>query len=142
METNITRNQYMVIHNDFQKFNKHKRVLCVCSVGCLRSPTAAYVLSMEPFNCNTRAAGIDPEISIVPISAALVEWADEIVVMNSAQKKFVSDMFKDFAKNKPIFNLDITDSYDYRDPSLINQISDNYSSLKSAYLRDTQNENV
>ena len=31
---------------------KYKKVLCVCSAGLLRSPTAALVLSQEPFNFN------------------------------------------------------------------------------------------
>ena len=42
--------------NPFQK--DYKRVLCVCSAGLLRSPTAAYVLSQAPYNYNTRAAGL------------------------------------------------------------------------------------
>ena len=35
---------------------KDKRVLCVCSAGLLRSPTAANVLHKE-FGYNTRACG-------------------------------------------------------------------------------------
>ena len=34
-----------------------KKVLCVCSAGLLRSPTAAWVLSNAPFNFNTREIG-------------------------------------------------------------------------------------
>ena len=43
---------------------EYKRVLCVCSAGLLRSPTAALVLSQEPYNFNTRAAGLDEAFAL------------------------------------------------------------------------------
>ena len=61
----IKRNQMGVIFNAYQ--GKHKKVLTVCSAGCLRSPTAAHILSSDPWNFNTRAAGISLEYAIVPV---------------------------------------------------------------------------
>lgn len=49
------------IANASNKFQgSYKRVLCVCSAGLLRSPTAALVLSKDPYNFNTRACGAVP----------------------------------------------------------------------------------
>ena len=44
-----------------------KRVLCVCSAGLLRSPTAAKVLYDE-YGYNTRAAGLATDCSDIPRS--------------------------------------------------------------------------
>lgn len=99
---------------------KYKKVLCVCSAGLLRSPTAALVLSQEPFNYNTRAAGLE-DYALVEVDPILLEWADEIVCMTSAQATKLIPM-----TYKPIINLGIPDNYGYRDPELIKLIKENY----------------
>lgn len=71
---------------------KFKRVLCVCSAGLLRSPTAAFVLSQEPYNYNTRAAGLIKEFALVPVDEVLIRWADEIVCMSNEQAEQLADM--------------------------------------------------
>ena len=111
--------------------NKHqgtfKRVLCVCTSGCLRSPTAAFVLSQEPFNYNTRAVGISIEHAIIPIDNVLLEWAQEIVVFDWLAVIEINDMLDEQGmKRKPIINLEIPDEYDYRQPELIQAIKHNY----------------
>ena len=58
---------------------KYKRVLCICSAGLLRSPTAAFVLSQEPYNYNTRAAGLTKEFALIPVDEVLLNWAQEVV---------------------------------------------------------------
>jgi predicted protein tyrosine phosphatase len=123
----IKRNQLGVIFNSFQ--GKHKKVLTVCSAGCLRSPTAAHILSSEPFNFNTRCAGTSEEYAIIPVTDALIMWADIILVMDSDQQKFINDMqnkiFNDmdnWAEDfnfKQVINLEIEDDYDYRNPTLV-----------------------
>lgn len=106
---------------------KYKRVLCVCSAGLLRSPTAAYVLSQEPYNFNTRAAGLTKEFSLVPIDEVLLHWADEIVCMSDEQAEELADMAPG---GKCIISLDIEDSFRYRDPELISLIRYKYDSAK------------
>jgi len=59
-----------------------KRVLCVCTAGILRSPTAANVLNQE-FGYNTRSCGVDERFALIPLDEVLLEWADEIVVIDS-----------------------------------------------------------
>ena len=102
---------------------KYKRVLCVCSAGLLRSPTAAFVLSQEPYNFNTRAAGLNPEFALVPVDRVLLEWADEIVVMSAQQAEQIRAMLED---EKPIVVLGIPDNFRYRDPELIRLIRESY----------------
>jgi len=113
------RNRLYNAKNPFQ--GKYKRVLCVCSAGLLRSPTAAFVLSQEPFNFNTRAAGLVADYALIPVDDVLLEWADEIVCMTKEQET-------ELAKRtvKPVINLDIGDNFSYRDSRLISAIRENY----------------
>lgn len=109
--------------NEYQ--GTFKKVLCVCSAGLLRSPTAALVLSQEPFNFNTRAAGVSTEYALVLIDEFLLKWADEIVCMNESQKDVLNFLIhKD--DTTPIIVLDIPDNYQYRDPELIKLIAERY----------------
>lgn len=93
---------------------KYKRVLCVCSAGLLRSPTTAFVLSNEPYNFNTRAAGIDVGHALIPVDEVLIEWADEIVCMDEYQEKQLKER-----TDKPVHNLKVGDSFEYRDKGLV-----------------------
>jgi predicted protein tyrosine phosphatase len=106
-------------HNQFQ--GKFKKVLCVCSAGLLRSPTAAVVLSQEPFNYNTRAAGMDKEFALIPVDEVLLEWADEIVCMEKVHLLQLKRMTK-----KPVICLEIEDSFEYRNPKLVELIQKKY----------------
>ena len=133
----IKRNQLGVIFNAYQ--GKHRKVLTVCSAGCLRSPTAAHILSSPPWNFNTRCAGTSEEYAIVPVTEALVVWADVILVMDQFQWKFIMDMqnklFDDtmFSMEefefKPIINLEIEDNYSYRDPKLVEIMTEKFKEL-------------
>lgn len=109
-------------HNMFQ--GQYKKVLCVCSAGLLRSPTTALVLSKEPFNFNTRAAGMNEEYALIPVDDVLLEWADEIVCMSKQQEIDLKKRTK-----KSVFCLEIEDKYEYRNPELIKEIESKYKSL-------------
>lgn len=101
-----------------------KKVLCVCSAGLLRSPTAAWILSNEPFGFNTRAVGLDTGHALVPIDSILLTWADEIVCMDNIQKHEIEQiMVRFFIKNKPVHNLNVMDAFGFRDSELINLLS-------------------
>jgi len=103
---------------------KYKRVLCVCSAGLLRSPTAAWILSNEPFNFNTRSAGIDVGHALIPVDDVLLEWADEIVCMDEYQQFKLKER-----TNKPVHNLRIGDSFEYRDKGLVTIIRMRYQEI-------------
>jgi len=113
--------------NRFQ--GKYKKVLCVCSAGLLRSPTAAVVLSQEPFNFNTRAAGLNTEYALVPVDDVLISWADEIVCMERWQQEEIQYKYLQYLhgiEDKPVINLEISDDYAYREPELIEAIKKAY----------------
>jgi predicted protein tyrosine phosphatase len=95
----------------------YKKVLCVCSAGILRSPTAAMVLTQPPFNFNTRAAGIESTFALILIDNILLEWADEIVCMTLDQQERLKRV-----TIKPIHCYEIEDNFNYRDPDLIQMI--------------------
>lgn len=98
----------------------YKKVLCVCSGGLLRSPTAALVLSQEPFNYNTRSCGVVAEYALTKLDEVLIYWCDEIVVMEEFHSKAVQNMMKPLGTLglRPVITLDIKDIYSYRDPEL------------------------
>jgi predicted protein tyrosine phosphatase len=119
------RNRLANCHNPYQ--GKFPRVLVVCSAGLLRSPTAAWVLSNEPYNCNTRAAGADSNFALVPVDVVLLAWADHIVTVNKATLSRLRYDFTDFddvaaEAKKKVWCLDIPDSFNYRDPELVKLI--------------------
>jgi predicted protein tyrosine phosphatase len=133
----IKRNQLGVLFNAYQ--GKHKKVLTVCSAGCLRSPTAAHILSSPPWNFNTRCAGTSQEYAIIPVTEALIAWADVILVMDSDMVKQVNEMqnkiFNDLDNwsydfsFKQVINLEIEDDYDYRNPKLVEIMTEKFKEL-------------
>jgi predicted protein tyrosine phosphatase len=112
----------------------YKKVLCVCSAGLLRSPTAAYVLSQEPYNYNTRAVGVNVEYALIPIDLIMFYWADEVVCMEQNHKLMLEHMINsseyiDRVKDRmkaQIKVLNIPDRFMYRDPELIELIKESY----------------
>jgi predicted protein tyrosine phosphatase len=92
-----------------------KRVLCVCSAGLLRSPTAANVLHQH-LGYNTRAAGCY-DYALIPLSTALVEWAQEIVCMEEEHKQSLIWQWEDAGEEgaclPPIVVLNIGDYHNY-----------------------------
>lgn len=124
MKNNFYLNQYATARNPFQ--GEYKKVLCCCSAGVLRSPTAALVLSQDPYRFNTRAVGCVAEHALIPVNSLLLEWADEIVCMELGQVKSIERMLKQLGLAKPVINLDIPDRFPYRDETLIEMIKTQY----------------
>ena len=127
-------NRLAVASNHYQ--GKYKRVLCVCSAGVLRSPTAALVLSQEPYNFNTRSAGVSQEYALIPVDDALISWADEIVCMEQWQKDTILVGFEG-ALDTPIVVLGICDNYRYRDPELTRLIKEKYDEATAGVSDET-----
>jgi predicted protein tyrosine phosphatase len=125
MKTSVSR--YKNVHNEFQ--GSYKRVLCVCTGGILRSPTTANILHKK-YGYNCRAVGIDSKYAMIPVTDMLLDWADEIVVMDSEMKL---DIRHELEQDKPIVNLDIPDMYDFMDKELIEMIEVGY----DKYLKET-----
>lgn len=103
-----------------------RRVLCVCSANMLRSPTMQVVFSAEPFNYNTRSAGIY-EFALVKVDEDLLQWADEIVCAEAEHFNYIMRRLESLnAKDKTVVNLAIPDTYAYRDPELVRLITQRY----------------
>lgn len=115
------------LHNCTNPYQgKTKKVLCVCSAGLLRSPTAAVVLNRE-YGYNTRACGIEPSFALIPFDEVLAHWADEIVVMEPYQVGLVPERYKD-----KVLCLNIRDSFEYMNEELQRQIKEKYDQQKRA----------
>lgn len=112
-----TKNQLANVGNKFQ--TDARKVLVVCSAGLLRSPTVANALHKE-LGFNTRAVGACKEFAIIPVTQALIWWADEIVFvdkdsllsMEQEELNEINDV------GCPITTLNIPDEYNWGDEEL------------------------
>lgn len=129
MEDRFLMNRLANSGNSFQ--GAYKRVLTVCSAGLLRSPTAAVVLSQEPYNFNTRAAGLVEDFALISVDRVLLTWAEEIVCMTKEQEKELKKRLKDLEMDTPVVCLDIPDSFEYRNSKLIKMIKEKYNKATS-----------
>lgn len=104
-----------------------KKVLCVCSSGLLRSPTAANVLHAT-YGFNTRSCGLSVGHALIPLDDVLIYWADEIVFMEIEQLQTAERLFPEI-KEKPTFVLCILDSYEWNSHTLRTLILEQYSMI-------------
>lgn len=111
------RNQLSNVGNQFQ--GNAKRVLCVCSAGMLRSPTLANVLHRQ-YGFNTRAVGSCKEYALIPISQALIWWADEIVFVNQENFDDLEEDEKEEIESVgvKVTVLNVLDNFNWNDPEL------------------------
>lgn len=132
--------KYNQVHNMFNpNQGKSKKVLCVCSAGLLRSPTAAWILSNDPYNFNTRAVGYAASYALTPMQYQHVVWADEIVVMDSLGEFLVSSLIDTFNREAPvkvgqiedkkIHVLDIPDRFEFRQPELVELMNSKFEEI-------------
>jgi predicted protein tyrosine phosphatase len=92
-----------------------RRVLCVCTAGISRSPTAAWLFSQPRWNYNTRSCGID-DLALIKVDNILIHWADLIICMEPRHEAYLREWF---IMIKPVITLDIPDIYEYREPNLL-----------------------
>jgi len=94
-----------------------RRLLFVCARNRLRSPTAeAIFASVEGIEVSSAGTAPDAEC---PVSADLIEWADEIYVMERRQSKLLQQRFAEALAGRRIVCLDVGDRYTYMQPELI-----------------------
>lgn len=126
----IQKSTMNALHNCKNPYQgAEKRVLCLCSAGLLRSPTAAFVLQKE-LGYNTRAAGVT-DYALIPVTEVLLEWADEIVCVNEETYNILMDSATrskfDLEAIKRITTvLDIPDIYPRMDSTLQKEILRQY----------------
>lgn len=108
------------VSNPYQ--GNDKRVLCVCSAGLLRSPTIAFILQRE-YGYNTRSCGVH-DYALIPISTALVLWADEVVFAEEEHYNTVKDC--QVMEQKKYRILNVPDKYWRMEEELQKFIIENY----------------
>lgn len=118
-------NRMANVKNPFQ--GDAKKVLCVCSAGLLRSPTAAYILN-RAHGYNTRAVGHAEEYALILIDDAMLYWADEVVCVHMDVLLELDYMFEGSKiwKAVDVVTLSIPDKYEYGDKLLEELILEQY----------------
>ncbi len=125
------------IRNANNEFQGHfHRVLCVCSVGMLRSPTLAWLLSGDPWNYNTRSCGIEVNHAVIILDQVLLTWADVVICMERRHVHEVEQMLAKMKKkgrpaNPLVLNFNIPDDYCFRDPRLIARLREEAVTLEN-----------
>ncbi len=94
-----------------------KKILFICGKNKLRSPTAEQIFA-DCVDIETDSAGINLDAETVLTNEQLA-WADIIFVMESSQRKKLSDKYAKHLRNKKIVCLDIPDQFAYMDSNLI-----------------------
>ena len=117
-----TRNQLYNIGNEWQ--GSTKKVLTVCSAGLLRSATLQNMLIKE-YGYNVRNCGTE-DYALIPISQALVLWADEIVFVSKSNYERVKVELLELDCVKKCKILSIPDEYGFNDPKLIKICKEQY----------------
>lgn len=96
-------------------------ILFVCGRNQWRSPTAEHAYRMDR-RVEVRSAGVSRK-SKHPISEKDIDWADLILVMETAYKWRILDMFR--GRSLPeIHSIDIPDEYEFMDQELVDLIRD------------------
>jgi len=91
--------------------------LFVCARNRLRSTTAeAIFASVDGIAVSSAGTAADAECLI---SADLVDWADELYVMEARQRKLLLQRFGRALADKKIVCLGVLDRYEYMQPELI-----------------------
>lgn len=114
-----------VVANPFQ--GKDKKVVFVCSMGILRSATAARLYAHK---YNTRSAGTWEGHALIPLTERLIDWADELVFVNDHNyvqtlAKYTGTPVYYLVKDKAKV-LDIPDTYEHMHPELVKAFEEQY----------------
>jgi predicted protein tyrosine phosphatase len=125
-----TRNQLYNITNASQ--GETKKVLTVCSAGLLRSATLQNMLIRE-YGYNVRNCGTVESYALIPISEALVKWADEIVFVNQENYNDVKHEIDTLGISYKCYILDIPDMYNFNDPELVRICKEQYENKQVKY---------
>lgn len=110
-----------VVNNPYQ--GSDKRVLFVCSMGILRSATAARIYAHR---YNTRSAGSWGD-ALIPLTSMLLAWAHEIVFVNKENfDNAVSEFGPEVFKETPTKVLNIPDRFPHMHPELVKAFEEQY----------------
>jgi predicted protein tyrosine phosphatase len=106
------------------------KVLFICGMNRMRSPTAEAVFAKHP-GIETSSAGTRLDADN-PVSADQIEWADIVVAMEETHRRKLRKMFPGLFKTKKIVVLGIPDEYGYMNSELIDLLHQR----SSRFLKD------
>lgn len=117
------------VRNPYQ--SNDKRVLFVCSMGILRSATGSRIYGHK---YNTRCAGTHPE-ALIPVTALLLEWADEIVFVNPENHRAV---YEDgcWLDEKKVAVLNIPDQYEHMHRKIVEAFNEQYERVDPMFMKE------
>ena len=94
-----------------------RHVLFVCGKNRWRSPTAEEIFADHPgITCLSAGLSHDAETVLTP---ELVDWADQIFVMERVHKTKLAARFREQLSGKRVICLDVPDRFQYMDPALV-----------------------
>ena len=125
----MQNNTFNRIHNSKNPYQTNiKKVLCLCSAGLLRGPTAANVLH-RTYGYNTRSAGVTDAFALILADDVLYNWADEIVTVEDSVARHIPEAFLD-----KVTVLNVPDMFTYMAPELQEIILKQYKEVDDAHL--------
>jgi predicted protein tyrosine phosphatase len=129
----MSRNRIHNSGNPFQRPDKFKRALCLCSAGLLRSPTLSYILQSK-FSRNCRAAGVVPAFALIVVDDVLISWADEVWCVSHSVTQTLwalaeQNKWEDILANTTIITMDIPDQFEYMDDKLVDIMTKSVNSI-------------
>jgi predicted protein tyrosine phosphatase len=99
-----------------------RHVLFVCGKNRRRSPTAEAIFSdTEGIEVSSAGTAADADC---PVSGDLLEWADDIVVMEQRYAKQLRQKFPAALKGKRLINLNIPDRFEWMQIELVGQLQE------------------
>jgi predicted protein tyrosine phosphatase len=113
-----------------------RRILFVCARNRLRSPTAEAIFTGLD-GIEVSSAGTAPDAECL-VDQELIEWADDVFVMEQKQKKLLAGRFGVSLSGKRIVCLGIPDRYEFMQDELIALLRAKVLPLigRSGYLRE------
>ncbi|MGD0646969.1 MAG: phosphotyrosine protein phosphatase [Acidobacteriaceae bacterium] len=97
-----------------------RHVLFVCGKNRRRSPTAEAIFSgIDGIEVSSSGTATD---AYCPVSADLIEWANDIVVMEERQARQLRKRLVGELRNNRLVSLNIADRYALMQPELIEEL--------------------
>ena len=86
--------------------------------------------AIKEYGYNVRNCGTEESYALIPISEALLLWADEIVFVNKSNYRSVAwDLAEMKIDEDKIFVLNIPDKYSFNDPELVEICKQQYKEI-------------
>jgi predicted protein tyrosine phosphatase len=92
-------------------------ILFVCGKNRRRSATAVEIFAGMA-GSRSVSAGTSPDAEC-PVSADLLEWADQVFVMEQGQRRYLQAHFGAVLQDKKIVCLGVREVYSYMQPELV-----------------------